>query len=453
MKTTLLTLFTLFLSTIGYSQIELHQPIDSVPQEVSKIDSQRIDSLLTLLEEHNKFMGSVAVSYKYTPIYSKTVGYTDIKDSLKANDETRYRVGTISNMFTAVLILKAVEEDRLSLDQNIKSYFPNIKNASFITIKNLMNHSSGIYDFVLSTDYLTWNTVAQSKKEMLQHIGKGPILFEPGQKSDYSNSNYVLLSFILEDTYDESYADILNNKIIQPLHLTNTFYGGKINVAKNEAESYKFLGNWKKEPETDVSITQGAGALVSTPKDLNTFMGVLFWGRILCHDTLDLMLTLNNGYGLGIFKYPYEGKIGYGHTGGINGFQSITTYFPKDRLAISMIANAVNYDKNEVLLEVLNSFYNDKVDIPHFKEVEPDPKGLLAFVGTYTSKEIPIKITISKEKNTLIAKGTGQSAYPLEEVSENNYRYDPAGVEIDFNPKKHTFILKQLGTEYKFKRR
>src|SRR5690554_5933894 len=106
------------------------------------IDRAKLDNYFNALEENNKFMGSVAVSQNGDIIYTNSVGYADFENKVKANEETKYRIGSISKTFTAVLVLKAVEENKLELDQTIEKFFPTIKNAKKITIENLLRHRS-----------------------------------------------------------------------------------------------------------------------------------------------------------------------------------------------------------------------------------------------------------------------------------------------------------------------
>ena len=105
--------------------------------------------------------------------------------------------------------------------------------------------------------------------------------FEPDSKTEYSNSNFVLLTYILEKTYSQSYSELLQNYIIRPVGLTNTYFGGKITPNQNECKSYRFNGTWKIEPETDISIPLGAGGIISTTSDLTKFADALFSGKLL----------------------------------------------------------------------------------------------------------------------------------------------------------------------------
>lgn len=436
MKNKLTVIILMLWATIGLAQT---------------FNSQRIDSLFSILEKSDKFMGSIAISKNQTQIYKNSVGFTDTENGINATAASKYRIGSISKMFTASLIFKAIEDKKLELDQTIDTFFPSVKSSKTITIGNLLSHSSGIHDFTRDDDYFEWNTVAQSKEKMIERIENGESEFMPNEKSAYSNSNYVLLTFILEEIYNEPFSKILNKKIIKPLKLKNTYFGAKTNTANNESYSYSYEGKWKKEVETDMSIPQGAGAIVSNPEDLNIFVEQLFLGKIISTESLKLMKTIKNGYGMGLFQFPYNEKVSYGHTGGIDGFQSVTSYFPEDRLAITLTLNGVNYDKNKILLAVLATYFNEPYKLPTFNKIELTSADLDKYLGTYSSEEIPPKITITKKDSTLFAQATGQGAFPLEPTAENIFTFDQAGVKIVFDPSGETMILHQGGGEFRFK--
>ncbi len=195
--------------------------------------------------------------------YTNFVGYSDVETKTKPNENTKYKIGSISKSFTSVLIMKAIEENKISLTTKINLYFPEIKNAEKITISNLLNHRSGIHNFTDDESYLTWLTQKKSEKDLVTIIKNGGSDFEPDSKGEYSNSNYVLLSFILEKVYEKSYSDILNEKIIKPIGLKNTFLGKKIDLKNNESNSYKYENGWEKEPETDLSIPIDLSSIVN----------------------------------------------------------------------------------------------------------------------------------------------------------------------------------------------
>lgn len=413
-------------------------------------DKEKLDNYFQALEKSGKFMGSVALSENGKIIYTKSIGYSDIETNTKPNENTKYRIGSISKSFTGVLVLKAVEEKKLTLETKINKYFPDLKNASKITISNLLNHRSGIHNFTNDNDYLTWNTQKKSESEMLKIIGKGGSDFEPDSMAEYSNSNYVLLSYILQKIYKKTYTQILNEKIIKPIGLKNTFFGDKINTQNNEANSYKFTSKWEKEAETDMSIPIGAGAIVSTPNDLTEFAFALFNGKLLSSKSLELMKTIKDKYGFGLFQMPFGDKKSFGHTGGIDGFSSIYSYFPNENVAFALTSNGTNYNNNDVSIVLLSAIFNKPYNIPSFKTFNVSTEDLDKYLGVYSSKEIPIKITITKNDKILMAQATGQSAFGLEATDQDQFKFEPAGVVLEFNPTDKKMILKQGGGIFNF---
>lgn len=415
-----------------------------------KFDKEKLDLYFQTLENNNKFMGSVALSENGKIIYTKTIGFSDVESKTKPNETTKYRIGSISKSFTSALVFKAVEENKLSLNTKISKYFPNIKNADKITVSNLLNHRSGIHSFTDNENYLSWNTQKKSEEELLKIIEDGGSDFEPDTKADYSNSNYVLLSFILEEIYKKPYSEILQEKIIKPISLKNTYAGGKINLKSNEAHSYTFESNWIKETETDLSIPLGAGAVVSTPSDLLQFADALFNGKIISEKSLKLMETIKDDYGSGLFQMPFGTKKAFGHTGGIDGFSSNYGYFPEEKVAFALTSNGSNYTNNNIAIAVLSAVFNQPYEIPAFKTLELPSADLDQYLGIYSSKDIPLKITVTKNNTTLMAQATGQSAFPLDASDKNIFKFDQAGIVLEFIPANKTMILKQGGKNYNF---
>jgi CubicO group peptidase (beta-lactamase class C family) len=266
----------------------------------------------------------------------------------------------------------------------------------------------------------------------------------------YSNSNFVLLTFILEKTFRKPYAELLNKYITKPLGLTNTSLGGKINTSKNECSSYRYIDTWKPEPETDISIPLGAGGIVSTPADLVKFSDALFSGKLLKTETLELMKTPKGQYGMGLFKIPFFDLTGYGHTGGIDGFSSVFSYFPDGNISYAMTCNGSNFNNNNISIAVLSAVFSKPYEIPDFKKYEVSPEELDKYLGVYSSTQIPIKITITRENKTLIAQGTGQSSFPLEATEKDKFRFDQAGILMEFDTESKTMVLKQGGGEFRF---
>jgi D-alanyl-D-alanine carboxypeptidase len=242
------------------------------------------------------------------------------------------------------------------------------------------------------------------------------------------------------------YGRILNEKIVKPLGLKETLVGSKIASQHNESCSYELKDeNWVLQPETDLSIPLGAGAVVSTPADLNLFIYGLFNGKLISAESVKKMQTLVDGYGLGLVQVPFYGQIGYGHGGGIDGFRSFLVYYPEDNVAVAYTSNGSNYDNNNVTIALLSSIYNKPYDIPDFTSIDKD---LDHYPGVYSSTGFPLKITITKSGNGIIAQATGQPSFPLKASGNNIYTFDVAGIALHFNPGMKQMTLKQGGKEF-----
>lgn len=437
MRKTILTI--LLIGTL--SQIGLAQ---------TNFDKEKLDNYFNALEENNKFMGSVAVSKNGEIIYTKSIGFADLENNIKASENSKYRIGSISKSFTTVLVLKAVEEKKLDLNQTIDKWFPTIKNAKKITVKHLLSHRSGIHNFTDNKDYLTWNTQPKTEKEMVEIIVNGGSDFKPDSKAEYSNANFVLLTYLLEKTFAKSYSELLQNYIVQPIGLTNTYVFGKINPSNNECKSYSFEGTWKLAPETDFTIPLGAGAIISTPSDLTKFSDALFGGKLLKSESLEKMKAIKDGYGLGLFQIPFYNNIGYGHTGGIDGFSSVYFHFADENISYALTSNGTNINNNDISIAVLSAVYDKPYDIPVFTTFNISSEDLDKYLGVYASNHIALKITVTKNGNTLIAQGTGQPALHLEATEKDKFKYDQAGAKFEFNPTEKTMILFQGGGQIKF---
>ena len=411
-----------------------------------------LDSLFQILDVNNRFMGSLSISENGKVTYSKTIGKADLASGKSSDKLTKYRIGSISKMFTACLIFQAIEENKLSLTQNINRFFPKITSAKEISIGNLLNHRSGIHNFTNDTSYFNYYTASKSQKEMLEIIQTSGSDFKSNSKAEYSNSNYILLSFILEKIYKKSYEELLDIKIIQPQGLKNTYFGKKLELAKNECASYRFSGKWELEKETNSSVSLGAGGIVSTTEDLLFFISNLFAGKIINTASLEQMTKLEDGYGMGIFPVPFYDKNGFGHTGGIDGFSSFLYIFPEEKISIALTSNGSRFNNNDIAIAALSDCFDKPFTLPSFYALELTSADLDKYLGSYANPEIPIKISITKDSLSLIAQATGQPSFTLDLIGKDSFEFSPAGVEIQFIPEKNLLILKQGGGEFSFKR-
>jgi CubicO group peptidase (beta-lactamase class C family) len=412
------------------------------------LDKAKLDQFFDRLAEKNKAMGSLTVARDGKILYSRAIGYSQINGTEKkpASAATKYRIGSITKMFTAAMVFQLVEEGKLKLSDTLDKFFPQVPNAGKITIAQMLAHRSGIYDITDDRDFRSWKINAKTKDEMLAIIAKGKPVFEPGEKTEYSNSGFVLLGYIVEKVGGKPYQNALKERITSKIGLKDTYLGtGKTDVGKNESFSFNYIGDWKQEPETDLSIPGGAGAIVSTPSDLTRFIQALFDGKLVSQANLAAMKPIKDKYGSGIILYPLEGKTFYGHGGGIDGFSSLLIYLPEEKLALAYSTNGKGYPATKIVDGVLDIYQNKPFQIPDFETVAVSAEVLGRYVGVYSSLETPLKLTVTRDGSTLQAQATGQPSFPLEATAQDKFKIESRGIVLEFDAAKNQLTFKRGG--------
>jgi D-alanyl-D-alanine carboxypeptidase len=418
------------------------------------INKSRLDSLLNILAENNKAMGSLALAVDGRVIYQKATGFIALNNGVKTNADvkTKYRIGSISKMFTGVLVLQLIEEGKLSLATPLSKYYPQLPNAAKITIDMMLRHRSGLHNFTNDSLYTTYKYKPATQQTLVNIFAKQRADFEPDAKAEYSNTNFVILGFIAEKVTGKTYADLIKTRIVNKLGLPDTYYGRKADVNKDEAISFSFADAWKPEPETNMSVPAGAGAIISTPTDLAQFITALFNGKLVNDSSLNVMKTMKDGFGLAMVSYSFGDKKGFGHDGAIDAFRSILTYYPEEKLAIAYIANGDSYGPKSVALGALSTYFKTPFTFPSFTSIVLKSEDLDKYLGIYSSTQLPLKITISKNNTTLMAQATGQDAFLLEAPAKDQFVFNQAGIELLFDTSKAEMTLNQGGETFLFTR-
>lgn len=415
--------------------------------------SSTVDSLFNLIEAYDRGMGAVSVYKNGQKIYGRHYGYSSLEDSVRNDETTLFRIGSVSKTFTATLIFKLIEERRLSLSDPLSKWFPLFGNARAITIQHLLRHQSGLYNFTNDAAYTSWNTSAQTREALLSKLLKYPNVFMPGTKTEYSNTNFVLLSWIAEMASGQTYAQLLKRIVTEPLQLKQTFSSEP--PSAKTAASYVKKKFWNREAVTHESIPLGAGALLSTPDDLNLFIQGLFAGKLVSDTSLQKMRNITNEtmMGMGFMTAPFYERTAFGHTGGIDGFQSRLFYFPSDSVSIAITSNAVFYPINDITIAILSKLFGKQYSLPVFREgINVAEKELEQFTGTYSAPGIPIKLTIFIKDGILNGQGTGQPVFPLTCTAPATFSFEQGGIVLEFQPAKKQMVLVQMGARIVMKK-
>ncbi|MFI5808222.1 serine hydrolase domain-containing protein [Streptomyces sp. NPDC051561] len=294
-------------------------------------------------------------------VRTRTAGVRDRVSGAAMDTRARFRIGSVSKTFSSVVLLQLVDEGRLELDAPVNRYLPGLLPDDRITVRHLLTHRSGLADY---TDAMFAKTVPGfeavrnrvfSYRELVGLSLAEPRTTEPGAAYKYSNTNFVVVGMLIENATGTPVAKQYQRRIIKPLNLRHTSYVHPDTRIKGVHVRGYLHPDEEGAPLVDsteqtVSWAQSAGAIISDPADLNTFMTALMRGRLLPPRMLDAMTTVTptdttgtRFYGLGLRRYDLScGAQVYGHTGTVQGFYTYAFATRDGRRALSAMANTSN---------------------------------------------------------------------------------------------------------------
>jgi CubicO group peptidase (beta-lactamase class C family) len=405
-------------------------------------DTAKLDLLFDRLLEKNKGMGGLTVARDGKVIYSRSFGYSQITDAERRplNADTRYRIASITKTYTAVMILQLVEEGRLNLTDTLDKSFPQIPNASRITIAHILAHRSGIPDIAADG---VFGRQPRTQDEIVARIAQGKPHFEPDTMHRYSNAGYILLGFIIEKAGGKPYPDALRDRITSKLGLRNTYAGtGKTDPGRNESLSYRYIGGWREAEELDFSVVAGAGGIVSTTADMATFIKALFDLKLVSKDSLTQMTTMRDGEGMGFEPQTFASRTCYGHTGGSGSSGAWLTYCPEEKLALAYATNAKIYPVRDIVTGVFDVYWNRPFQMPSLEAFNVSADVLDRYVGNYTIPGTPARMVVTRDGGTLFIQPVGRDRVPLEATAKNTFQIVP-GATVEFDAAKDQMTIKR----------
>ncbi|CAI9684212.1 beta-lactamase family protein [Elizabethkingia anophelis] len=397
---------------------------------------KKLDSLFTSLYAAKEFNGNVLVAEKGKVIYEKSFGLANEKTQQKLDKNTVFELASVSKQFTAMGIVQLEKEGKLSYNDPLTKYFPELSFYKPITIDNLLHHTSGLPDYMSLFDKNWDKKKFATNKDVVEMLAKykPELLFVPGDKYEYSNTGYALLGLIIEKVSKQSYGDYLNKKIFKPLGMANTrVYRSRYKPEKisNYALGYvvdslgnkKLLDDLGKEYYTYyLDGIVGDGMVNSTTGDMLKWDRALYGDKLVNQKDKDLIfssiVTKDNkdtryGYGWAIdTKYPF-GKIA-NHSGGWAGY-------------ITFIERDLDYDKTIIILQNNDSeaasspvkqLRNILYDI---KPIKVDLATLQKYSGKYTKKNSKT-FEVFFENNKLYVPLNPQVKLELEAISTNKFK-------------------------------
>ncbi|MEO8513470.1 MAG: serine hydrolase [Ignavibacteria bacterium] len=327
---------------------------------------QKIDVLTNSYYELGQFNGAVLVAEDGKIIYNKGFGYADFENKIPNNEDTKFRLASVTKQFTSALIMQLVEKGKIKLEAKLTDYLPYYRKdvGDKITIAQILSHTSGLANYTDNGKFMQeqTGTKVEPKDFVLKYCSED-LVFEPGTKWQYSNSGYFILGLVIEEVTGKSYETNLQENIFTPLGMTNSGLENSEKVYENKAKGYtSFFGEYKPARFLDMTIPYSAGSIYSTTADMFKWDQALYGEKILSAASKEKMFTpvLNNyGYGWQIIEQPLEDKKlkVVTHSGGIFGFNSLETRLVDDNKYIMVLNNFESGNINQLTMGIVSILY------------------------------------------------------------------------------------------------
>lgn len=284
----------------------------SVQEQVNKASDYGFDGIIVYVDEKDK-----------KPAFYAS-GYKNRENKIPADPNSLFKIASVSKLYTAVAVVKLVYDERISLDKTIADYFPEllgrIENADEITVRMMVQHRSGIPNYTDTKNY--WVHPKKSDKERLDLVLDLPAKFKPNMDYEYSNTNYLLLSELIEKVTGKNKFQFIEEVILDPLNLKNT-YGSIHGVNLDDVMSGYYVG-YNKDLKTDDN-----GVMLATAEDLGKFLRALNDGSVF-NDKREQEI--------------YSSIYNYDHTGLIPGYQTIAKYHKDIDAVVIQFTNTVDFE-------------------------------------------------------------------------------------------------------------
>jgi CubicO group peptidase (beta-lactamase class C family) len=308
----------------------------------------RIDEMMLRADEHQQLPGvSVAIGRRDgTILYARGYGFRNLARRESADENTVYNIASITKQFTAAAILLLAQNHRLTIDDPLSKYFPDIPFAKSVSLRDLMNHTSGIPDYFCVAGYQP----NMSSAGIVRLAENQPPHFRPGTAYEYSNTNYVLLGLVIEKVSGSPYASFVRRNLLEPARMESSRVGEVPSDGPDDAVGYTVSDDTPAPVRVlGADLGYGAGAIDSTVIDLLRWDAALYGGRVLTDALRHQMLSARSYrpattvlYGFGLHERRVSGDRELYHRGRNDGYGGINATFPDDDLAITILANNEN---------------------------------------------------------------------------------------------------------------
>lgn len=327
---------------------------------------QKLQANLDQWHKAGKFAGAtLGICLADGSCFGLATGFSNLETKTPMRPNDLMLAGSVGKTFAAVVALQLVKEGKINLDDKIEKYlgkegwFPRLPNAKDITVRQLMNHSSGLVRYEFNPNFLKDLRAAPDKiwkpEELIAYLFDTKAAFEAGKDWDYSDTNYIVLGMIIEKVSGKKYYDLVRSRILKPLKFEKTFPQDKRKL-KGLIQGYAGEGNDFTGKDTvlengkfiiNPQFEWTGGGMVSNSEDLARWAKAMYEGRAFSADLLTQMLDgvpaklgRDAKYGLGVIIRPTQIGLTYGHSGFFPGYMTDMMYFPESKISVAVQVNS-----------------------------------------------------------------------------------------------------------------
>jgi len=430
---------TFFLSAF-LSPLKAQKKADNPGENIER-KKQAIDSVIQSYVGINKFNGTALIHYQHKTFFEKSYGWQDAEKKILNQDKSIYQIASLTKSFTALVIIKLSEEGKLSVKDPLSKFITDYPRGNEITVENLLNHTSGIYEALRNKEYFrlihTGEKIPKSRETSF--FKDEPLDFDPGTQFSYTNSGYILLGIIIEKITGLSYEEAVTKFILEPLEMNHTGFDYPALKSPDKTVPYSYISKTK-QVKTEIwnpDLTGSAGQIYSTAEDLYKYYTGLRDYKIVSKEAFKKATTpYLSGYGYGWFIDDLYGKKLINHGGNIEGATSYLAMLPEEDICIILLNNITSKKLEKAGNTILAVLLDQPYDLPKpKKEITLDPVIVKKYAGNYVlSKDETIHI-IDKKDQLFIQNNTGSKVRMLAEKEDAFFLQDD-DTEINFIIKK-----------------
>ena len=369
----------------------------------------QVDSLVKEEMKNQRIPGLSLVVVRDGKIdYVKGYGYSNLEHNVPVKAETIFQAGSVGKQFTAFAVLLLVQEGKMSLDDKLTKYFPDAPSGwDSITVRNLLNHTSGFGDYTNNFDYRANYT----EDSLYQEYRKRPLLFKAGEKQRYSNMGYATLGIIISKAAGKFYGDYLKERVFTPLGMTTARIITEEDIVPNRAAGYRLLNDSIKNQEwVSPSInTTADGSMYVTALDMAKWEAALNAEKLLKKEYYNMMWTptkLNDGiienYGFGWSIDSVNGKRIVEHNGSWQGFECTIKRYPEKKIAVVVFANLKRASTYKISTRILQ-IYQPELSIASLKTIKDTEPGITKLLNGFINSVIEKKLRADQFTTELAA--------------------------------------------------